>query len=289
MTMAAAIITERHPAVVTSTDDPEKRGRVRVACAALMGDEETELPMWVEPVLDWGWFYVPDVGEQIEIEVTTSAPEDERPGQASIDGLNMNWNGARYYGNSDSDNPTNIHEDFKKNYGKRRGFATPGGHILLFDDTDKSRRVTLTWADGAGKFSYFGFDEDGSLIGGTHRAHLLYLNAKDDEVLLVDPSGNTIASEPGGIRVVSASGNMIDITEGATQITNAGAVKIMCKTAQIEAGKVEVAGDTEQCVLGTSFAALFSKHTHPTGMGPSGPPVEAAEMTTCLSTKVTVG
>ena len=73
--------TERYEAVVSSNEDEEQRGRIQVTCPALLGDDITVLPCWLEPIHDWGWFYVPDVGEQVEIEIAASDELDETFGQ----------------------------------------------------------------------------------------------------------------------------------------------------------------------------------------------------------------
>lgn len=148
-----AFIRETYAATVTTNEDDEQRGRIRVTCAGLMGDELSELPMWVEPALDWGWFYIPDAGEIVEIEATSNSEEDEHFGQSSIDNLDIRWKGKRYYteaegtvGDEDQD-PTvdarKVHAEFLTNYGKRRGFATPWGHVVLFDDTEGDHRIAI--------------------------------------------------------------------------------------------------------------------------------------------------
>lgn len=145
MAARPSLVVEYYPARVTANDDPDKRGRVRVSCVGLLGDDEADLPMWVEPALDWGWFYVPDVGEIIEVSAVTGSAQDESIGQMSLDNLDIKWHGARFY-NSDADTPTPINDAFtSSNYGKRRGFATPFGHYLVFDDTEDSPEITLTW------------------------------------------------------------------------------------------------------------------------------------------------
>lgn len=139
--------TESYPAVVMFNDDPDKRGIIRVACAGLMGDEDTEIPIDVEPVQEWGWFSVPDVGEIVEVEVITGSEEDESFGQASIDNLDLKWRGKRYYTDGEDDNvePTKVHNDFvATNYAKRRGFSTPFGHIIMFDDTEGDPRMFIS-------------------------------------------------------------------------------------------------------------------------------------------------
>jgi len=43
---------------------------------------------------------------------------------------------------------------------------------------------------------------------------------------------------------------------------------------------------TQFTLLGETLKTWLENHTHPTGTGPSGPPVQAATLTTCLSTTI---
>ncbi len=70
-------------------------------------------------------------------------------------------------------------------------------------------------------------------------------------------------------------------------ITNGGAEIFINST-----GEIHIKGDgssIEFTVLGETLKNWLSTHTHPTGVGPSGPPVEVANLTTCLSQKVKIG
>lgn len=170
---------ETATARVSANDDPDKRGRIRVVCVALMGDDETDLPMWVEPALDWGWFTVPDVGELVEITYVTSSSEDESHEQMSLDNLDMKWHGARFY-NTDEDTPTAVHPTFTStHYGKRRGFATPLGHFMVFDDTEDAPSLALTWAAkkdaAATELTQLLIDKDGNAFLSVLGKHLLKL------------------------------------------------------------------------------------------------------------------
>jgi hypothetical protein len=170
MSAPSNLSMEYYPARVTANEDPDKRGRVRVVCVGLLGDDETDLPMWVEPALDWGWFYVPDVGEIIEIACVTGSAQDESRNQMSLDNLDLRWHGARFY-NTDADVPTPVNPAFTDtHYGKRRGFATPFGHYFMFDDTEDDATVVLTWVSkkdaGAEEISQMTFDKDGNIILG---------------------------------------------------------------------------------------------------------------------------
>lgn len=225
---------ETMDARVTANDDPEQRGRIRVACVALLGDEDSEVPGWIEPLQQWGWFIIPDVDEMIEIEVTSGESHDESFMQGSIDALAPKWKGARHYGNSDGDSPTAIHDDFKTNYGKRRGFATPHGHTFVFDDTTDNPTVALTWRktkDDIEKRSSFTIDKDGNFN------------------LSVMDGVNSFKLEGSGAATVGRLGD--------------AAVKV---------------------AIADHLQALFGQqrqwnivHSHPTGVGESGPPSQAVD------------
>jgi type VI secretion system (T6SS) baseplate-like injector VgrG len=283
------IISGTYPATVTAIDDPEQRGRIRVACSALMGDEETEMPHWVDPVYEWGWFIVPDPGEIVDVEVAEGAEDDEHRGQISIQNLNPRWKG-RYWGGNDTENARKVPDDFKTNYGKRRGFATPGGHVMMFDDTEGKKKFSITKAGANGEFTYLAADEDGSWIMANKNGSLLYMNAKTKEMSWIDEHGNTISSTSTGIKLIDKSGGIVEMKDGAIQVLSPGAVTISCKNAVIDAGKVELAQPAVDAVIkGTTFMPYFLAHIHPTGLGPSGPPVATGAEATLLSTKVVVG
>lgn len=140
------IQTERHIAVAADSNDPDKRGRIKIRSLSLLGSDDVVLHDWIEPCFDWGWFYVPDQGEQVEIEVVSGSDKDEVPGQAFLESPDYRWRGKRFYSTSQE-----VPSGFTTNYGKRRGFATPGGHILIFDDTSGQETITLTWKNALGQ------------------------------------------------------------------------------------------------------------------------------------------
>jgi hypothetical protein len=232
-----ALSTATYPAKVTFNQDPDKRGVIRVACVGLLGDEDTEVPVDVEPVHDWGWFYVPDIGEVVEIECVEGSDEDEQHGQMSIDNIDLKWRSARHYGNDEGEAPTPINPVFtSKNYGKRRGFATPAGHVFMFDDTEGSEEITLSWKDGSALLT---FDLTGSI--------------------------------------------KLQNLAGATLVMDSVTNKIVAT-----AGTIELNGAAQAAILGDLFKTYFDTHTHPTGVGPSGPPIVPMPPTT-LSQIVKLG
>lgn len=286
--------TEKHDAVVTGidADEPQPRGRIKVACAGILGDEETELPMWVEPILDWGWFFVPDIGEVVEVEVTTGLDSDESFGQSTIDNLDIKWRGARRSTDATTEErtePRPIHEDFTSaNYGKRRGFATPNGHIMYFDDTEGKQKVHITWKQGD-KYQYITMDEEGAMILSCASGSMIYMNPAEKAVTIIDENSNLIGMSPDGVKLVDQFSNIIELKDGAIQILGQSAITVMGGVCDIKTGTVNILDAADSPVVrGNEMKAAFESHIHPTGMGPSGPPV-APLPPTALSVNAKVG
>lgn len=267
---------EKYDAIVTSNEDEELRGRLRVACAGLLGDEDVELPDWVLPKFDWGWFCIPDVGEIVEIEVASASDTDEIPGQSTIDGLDIYWTGKRHWTDEETDGENEsrpLPEDFKTNYGKRRGFATPMGHIFYFDDTEGAQKIQMSWYDGE-KYQFISLDETGSIVLSNKNGTYLYLDAENEAASLVDQNGNSIAMDGDGIKLIDKFGNIIELKDGVVQVISQGGITITGGSCSVATGSVDLAdGATDYVVKGTSFKITYDAHTHPGPFGPTGPPV----------------
>ncbi len=217
-----------YPARVEDNKDPDERGRLKVSCRELLGDAST-LPMWVEPVLDWGMFFIPDEGEIIEIEVVEGSGKDETFAAASITSLKARWKGQRHFGDGEG-NPATVHGDFKGGtYGKIRGFATPNGHTLIFDDTADSPRIVLTWRKGEEQATKYTIDADGNI------------------------------------------GFSIRDGENSFSLNGSSAATI----ATVGDGAMSVAVAEHLETLFNDWRTWAIAHTHGTGVGPSGPPLEA--------------
>jgi len=253
---------EKYDATVTVNEDDETRGRIKVACAGLLGDEETELPMWVDPVFDWGWFYVPDVGETVEVEACVASDEDEVNGQMSIDNLNIRWRNKRSYTDDVPQNTdakaTPIHPDLLENYGKRRGFATPHGHVFMFDDDASAPTIQLTFQKTPIQvgtpplpiaFSRLEFEADGSL-----KATLL-----DKTVLHLQTDGKKFVIE------IDGGAGMEVADKDANAVATIG-----------DGAKSAVIAEELKAYIDSSVKVHADSHQHPTAMGLSG--VAATQM-----------
>ncbi|MEP7305159.1 MAG: phage baseplate assembly protein V [Acidobacteriota bacterium] len=74
------------------------------------------------------------------------------------------------------------------------------------------------------------------------------------------------------VTVLDQAGNSIELSSGG----------VVIKSTAIKVGST---GSAESLVLGDAFMTLFNSHTHPTGVGPSGPPVQPMVTGNHISTK----
>lgn len=282
------ISEETHTATVTANDDPEKRGRIRCSCAGLLADEDGELPMWIEPVAQWGWFFVPDVGEIIELVAVAQGDTDESFGQSSIDGPSVRWKGERHWSlDQDGDTPRPVPDDFTAtNYGKRRGFATPRGHVFMFDDTDGKEKISLTQKTtvaGVDKFAFLSLDENGSVIVSNRNGSLIYLNALQGQITIVDEFGNSYASDTDGMRIIDKFANIFDMSDGLIQVISQGNIVETGADWAAVVGSYNLAAADQSAVRGEELLIWLNLHTHTDAMGGTGPPVIPAIPTDFLS------
>jgi hypothetical protein len=193
------VVTEYHIARVTSVaDDEGSTGRFKVACVGILGDDVTEIGQFVEPRLPWGSFLIPDVGDLVEISCTSGAHSDESFQQSSIDNLELRWHGVRYY-TADANFPVPINTNFTDtSYGKRRGIATPLGHVLFFDDTADAQQISIIWSkkldsDPATEQSRLDFLKDGSIKFSVLDGHTFHY--QKDKVVVSIAGGLTLTLE----------------------------------------------------------------------------------------------
>lgn len=284
--------TRRYDAVVTDNNDDQLRGRIKVACAGLLGDEDAPLPDWVEPNLPWGWFVVPDVGETVEIELQEGEDHDEVYGASSIDAPNVRWTGKRAWtvDEPESGEARPIHDDMKVNYGKRRGFITPNGHILYFDDTENKQKVQLTWKKGD-EYQFMSFDEKGSTILQNINGTTIFMDAENKAFTIIDENSNTIQMGPDGIKLVDLHGNVLQMTNSLAQFMVSGNMNILGNACDIKTGTVNLLdGATSPIIRGDIMVTVHDPHQHPGPFGLTGPPtVLMASTPGVLSANAKVG
>lgn len=244
---------------VSDNQDPEKRGRLKLRIPPVLGNEETD---WALPCLPYGGatgyglFMVPKVDAQVWVEFEEG--DIHRP----------LWTGTFWQHEDDVPPDAALPEP------TTLLLQTPAGHILQFDDKQDEERVRLHHPAGA----EVEIDKDGSICLTDAQGATVKLDANAGEIKIEDANGNSVSMTSSGTVVQDGNGNKIEMA--------AAGVKVKGQQIVIEGSQVMLGGlGGEPIIKGTSFLTLFATHTHPTSMGPSGPPIPQGEMSS-LSSKV---
>jgi len=236
---------------VTDNEDPEGRGRIKLTVQSLLGNAETNWALPCQPfggLAAVGAFLVPPVGATVWVEFE----------QGDIS--HPIWTGA--YWNAESEPPATdpaFHV-----------WQTPFGHRVELSDAEGEERITITHAgEGAPNIQ---IDEAGSIITTDGAGAKVTLDANAGEISITDANGNSV--------VLSATGIAAEDSNGQSVKLEASGATIKANKITLDAPIVELGGAGGEPVLkGQSFLTFFMTHTHPTGVGPSGPPIPQGEAT----------
>lgn len=262
--------------VCMDNKDPNKQGRILVRVPAVTGVDTHGV--WAWPAAKWGGkdsgdFCVPDEKDPVWVFF-------ENGDKTAPNYLGGWWpapEGVNFAEGLDAYNAEGIPT--------KRIFKTKAGHELSFEDDPETLSCKLVWHDPEkDKYSFFAFTEDGSLQMANHKGCFLELRATDDDelVMIMDKNSNQFSMDKDGTKIVDGSGNVIELKEGAIQFIGKKDLIINVPGVNIKTGGVTI-GDvaTDSAVKGTSWLAWWTAtvlpwllaHTHPTGVGPSGPPI----------------
>lgn len=258
--------------------DPEEQGRIRVRIPSITLNNTH--PIWAWPVVPWagkdsGFFVVPDIDDPVM--VCFENGDSRYP--MWVGGYWPKVEGANYA-------PTETYN--KDGKPTKRIFKTKAGHELSFEDDPENQSVKIVWHDAAkDKYSFFAFTNDGSVQFANHKGCFMELRATDDDerTLIMDKSGNLITQDKDGTKVVDKNGNVFELKKDTIQLIGTKDFVVNVPTINFKTGGVSI-GDvvTDSAVKGTAFLAWWkgefltwlNSHTHPTGVGPSGPPIAAS-------------
>jgi phage baseplate assembly protein gpV len=251
----------KYRGLVADNDDPAGLGRLRLVVPSVLGAETTG---WALPCVpfggraDQGFFAVPELDAQVWVEFEEG--DVSRP----------IWTGTFWQQGAD------VPPEAAVSPPTTRLLKTPSGHLLRFDDEDGAERVTLHHQGGA----ELDLDPDGNVTLADADGGRVRLDAAAGTVTVEDGNGNRLLLEAAGITVEDASGNRVELASSG--------VVVSAQRVVLEGTQVLLGGQGgEPIIKGQSFLTLFATHVHPTGVGPSGPPIPQGEMTTLSTTVLT--
>ena len=258
-------------AEVKNVQDPDERGRIQVQCPEV--GHTAVLPKWVDPSFmasgkNRGWFWPPEVGDSVWVSF-------ER-GDASRPNL--------YFGGWFGDKEVPKELGYASKNPKRRGFATRTGHTIVFNEESGKEAVELYWRkpgsqpadkatdDRSGDKASLIFDKDGSITLSNKNESTVVIDAANKKIVITDKdNSNTVTIDSNGVKIDTSK----DVV-----IASAANCKINAKNVTIADG-----ADTP-AVRGDDMKQWLAQHTHPSAVGPTGPPVQAGTLSTTLSTVV---
>lgn len=235
-------------AIVDRTDDPEERGRIQVRVPTVSGAVNT-INIWVKPAISGagkkrGWFWPPDEGDVVYVSFRQGHPG--RP-EFYIGG---------FYGRPDEE--TDVPDEL--GYGanglpEKRGMRTRAGHHFVFNDEAGEEAIELVWNQpednpsdrkttaSAGTQMSMKFTKDGLILFMDKAGQKVEVNGKDKKIIISDANDNVVTLDSAGVTVKSTA---IKLSDEA---------------------------DTEAMRF-SDWMQWAVAHTHPTGVGPSGPPTQ---------------
>jgi uncharacterized protein involved in type VI secretion and phage assembly len=249
---------------VVDNADPQKLGRLQVTVPSVLAGTTSD---WALPVLsfagaaDIGQLALPEIGAAVWVEFEEG--DLSRP----------LWVGAFW------PPPTQPAGGSQPTLGDPavRGLHTSAGHVLVFDDTSGSEAFHLEHPAGA----TVTIDANGTITLTDGSGGQIALDADATKVTIEDANGNSAVLDSQGVAVADANGNQMQMAASGVTVTG--------QQVKIDATQVQIgSAASEPVIKGQSFLSAYLSHTHPTAMGPSGPPIPTTEMTS-LSTAVMTG
>jgi hypothetical protein len=263
--------------IVTRNDDPEERYRIQARVPTVGHDQAPDI--WIDPKghsgVQHGAFFPPVVGSAVWVEFA-------RGDAGSPVAYTGGWWG-------EDDTPAEL--AYVDGRPEKRGIITRAGHALIFSDEADNEYVRLLWhkpeegdealtdptkaADRtAGSNSFLSFESDGSIQIANKNGSLITLNADNENIFIVDQHANSITLDSDGIKLIDKAGNVLSLVGGEAVLSLSKTVHIVAPTVNLKGGSVFLGdGASISAVLGEQLLAWLAAHTHPTGAGPSGPPV----------------
>lgn len=229
------------------------QGTILVKVSTILDEGNQPVEVWAMPCFHPGFFFIPEKGDNVWVEFI---------------GGDINhavWTGVWY---PQGKPPKTAAGDLPITANKV--IRTVSGHVIELTDTSGDEKVVFRHTSGA----VVEMNKDGSVLIANQKGSFLFLNADGEEVTLMEAQGNLLTMSDKRVLVANADGTALEMKEGTVKIISSDVVQIMAKDVVVNSSTVSLGQNADQpAVLGQMFASMYNAHTHPTAVGPSGPPI----------------
>jgi uncharacterized protein involved in type VI secretion and phage assembly len=232
----------KYAGFVAKDSKPDARGRIKVVVPTIYGETTS---VWAQPCLPWGHFTMPPPAAKIWVEFEAGDPDFPL------------WVGTYY---PDGTAPAEAQAQPQTH----RVIQMPSGHTIELSDEEGAEKIVIRHKDNA----FVALEADGSVIVSNKQGANLFMNAKGGETTLMGEQGHLVTMSKDAMSLINKEGTVVEL-KGDTATVLAGNVSISGTSVALGAQAME------PTILGTAFTQLWTlvmTHTHPTAMGPSGPP-----------------
>jgi len=264
---------------VSSNEDPEARGRVQV----VVNDLASTVPLniWISPMFDMagkgkGSFWPPELGDPVRVYFHYGNPSQPF-------GYLGGW-----YGTGADRVP-----EFEYTNGRpeKRGFVTRMGHALILSEEADNEFVRLVWHSPAaddpartdpsvtadrtkGDTAFVELTKTGSVHVANKNGSYAVFDTEGKNIRIVSEQGHSVTIKDSGIEIKDKDGNQVTLANGKLTASVKGSVTVKGTDTTIDSPLVKVGSNASMSgVCGEPLMSWLSTHTHPTGVGPSGPPL----------------
>jgi hypothetical protein len=250
-------VKEVHRAIVTRNTDEDLglrlRGSVFFNAPTLYDGEYPEPAVPCFPFASAngaGMFWVPQVGDEIEVEVVVDGNDDDT---TDVELPEPTYLCMLYSDADDAD----IDDIFKSNYTRTMGWKSNSGHYFIFDDTDDAQFYKMVSGKG-----------NEIILDDTKSAQKIQMKSILGHMLLLDDNNKIV-------KLLHSGGGKLEITEEKVTLTDVSGQLVIT----LEAGKItglatsEIVLDAPIIKLGSSPAfhatlsenviGLHDMHIHP--------------------------
>ncbi len=233
----------KYAGLVHEDSVPDTMGRISVLVPTVYGETTAVI---ARPCLPWGHFTMPPPGAPIWVEFEAGDPDFPL------------WVGTYF---PDGAVPAEAEAEPQTH----RVIQMPSGHTIEFSDEEGAEKIVIRHKDNA----FVALQPDGSVVVSNNKGANLFMNAEGGETTLMGETGHIVTMTADALSLVNDAGTVVEL-KGDTATVLAGNVNLSGTTVALGAGAAE------PTIMGTAFQTLWTAvmtHTHPTAMGPSGPPV----------------